>query len=81
MPLIKGVTADNYFLSVGAAREDEAVGMMTGAHMAGLRGAAMMQTSGFALVANAGQTPRDPALIRKPLHDWARHRPRRVLEG
>jgi sulfopyruvate decarboxylase TPP-binding subunit len=25
-PLIKGVTADNYFLSVGATREDEAIG-------------------------------------------------------
>ncbi len=52
-PLIKGVTADNYFLSVGATREDEAIGAVTGAYMAGLRGAVMMQTSGFALIANA----------------------------
>ena len=52
-PLIKGVTADNYFLSVGATREDEAIGTVTGAYMAGLRGAVMMQTSGFALIANA----------------------------
>lgn len=29
-PLLKGVTADNYFLSVGATREDEAVGTVTG---------------------------------------------------
>ena len=47
-PLIAGVTADNYFLPVGATREDEAVGTITGAYMAGLRGAVMMQTSGFA---------------------------------
>jgi sulfopyruvate decarboxylase alpha subunit len=52
-PLIRGVTDDNYFLSVGATREDEAVGAVTGAYMAGLRGAVMMQTSGFALIANA----------------------------
>jgi sulfopyruvate decarboxylase alpha subunit len=52
-PLIKGVAADNYFLSVGATREDEAVGAVTGAYMAGLRGVVMMQTSGFALIANA----------------------------
>jgi len=52
-PLIGGVTADNYFLPVGATREDEAMGTITGAYMAGLRGAVMMQTSGFALIANA----------------------------
>jgi sulfopyruvate decarboxylase alpha subunit len=52
-PLIKGVAADNYFLSVGATREDEAIGAVTGAYMAGLRGVVMMQTSGFALIANA----------------------------
>src|SRR6202161_3883602 len=52
-PLLKGVPADNYFLPVGATREDEAIGAVTGAYMAGLRGAVMMQTSGFALIANA----------------------------
>jgi len=52
-PLLKGVNADNYFLSVCATREDEAIGAVTGAYMAGLRGAVMMQTSGFALIANA----------------------------
>jgi sulfopyruvate decarboxylase alpha subunit len=52
-PLIKGVAADNYFLTVGATREDEAIGTVTGAYMAGLRGVVMMQTSGFALIANA----------------------------
>jgi len=53
MPLIKGMAADNAFISVGATREDEAVGMATGAYMAGRRAAVMMQTSGFALIANA----------------------------
>ncbi|MGB7041308.1 MAG: decarboxylase [Xanthobacteraceae bacterium] len=52
-PLLKGVTADNYFLSACATREDEAIGTVAGAYMAGLRGAVMMQTSGFALIANA----------------------------
>src|SRR3974390_2622455 len=52
-PLITGVHADNYFLPVNATREDEAVGMVAGAWMGGMRGVVMMQTSGFALIANA----------------------------
>jgi len=52
-PLIAGAAADNYFVSLGTTREDEAVGAVTGAYMAGMRGAVMMQTSGFALIANA----------------------------
>ena len=52
-PLIGGAAADDYFMSVVATREDEAVGTLAGAYMGGLRGVAMMQTSGFALIANA----------------------------
>jgi sulfopyruvate decarboxylase alpha subunit len=52
-PLIKGVTSDNYFMSANATREDEAIGMVAGAWMGGLKGVVMMQTSGFALIANA----------------------------
>src|SRR6516225_6694559 len=52
-PLIKGAAADNYFMSVNATREDEALGMVAGAFMGGVRGIVMMQTSGFALIANA----------------------------
>src|SRR5262249_11138738 len=37
-PLINGANADNYFISVGTTREDEAIGMVAGAWMAGLRG-------------------------------------------
>ena len=43
-PLIREVISDNDFVPVGATREDEAIGTVTGAYMAGLRGAAMMQT-------------------------------------
>ncbi len=52
-PLIVGVTSDNYFRPVCATREDEAIGMVAGAWMGGLRSVVMMQTSGFALIANA----------------------------
>jgi sulfopyruvate decarboxylase alpha subunit len=51
-PLIKGVESDNYFMPVTATREDEALGIVTGAYMAGLRGCVMMQTSGFGLIPN-----------------------------
>ena len=52
-PLIAGAAADNYFMSLCATREDEAIGTLAGAYMGGLRGVALMQTSGFALVCNA----------------------------
>ncbi len=52
-PLIKGVTSDNYFISINATREDEAMGMVAGAWMGGLKGCVMMQTSGFAVAPNA----------------------------
>jgi sulfopyruvate decarboxylase alpha subunit len=52
-PLIKGASADNYFISIGTTREDEAIGMVAGAWMAGMRGCIMMQTSGFGTLPNA----------------------------
>lgn len=52
-PLIKGVTEDDYFTSVVATREDEALGIVAGAWMAGLHGVVMMQTSGFGVIPNA----------------------------
>ena len=51
-PLIKRVHADDYFTVVAPAREEEAVGIVTGAYMAGKRGIVLMQTSGFATLAN-----------------------------
>ena len=52
-PLLQGVTADNYFMAVGATREDEALGIVAGAWMGGVKGCVMMQTSGFAVAPNA----------------------------
>ncbi len=51
-PLIKALHADAYFTVLCPAREEEAVGIVAGAHMAGLRGITLMQTSGFATWAN-----------------------------
>jgi sulfopyruvate decarboxylase alpha subunit len=47
-PLIKRVHADAFFTVLAPAREEEAVGIVAGAYMAGLRGMVLMQTSGFA---------------------------------
>ena len=52
-PLIDGATSDNYFIAVNATREDEAIGMVAGGWMGGLRGVVMMQTSGFGVIPNA----------------------------
>ena len=51
-PLIKGVHEDGFFTAFATTREEEAVGIVAGAWMAGLRGAVLMQTSGFATLAN-----------------------------
>jgi sulfopyruvate decarboxylase alpha subunit len=50
--LIKNLHADPYFTTFPAAREEEAVGIVSGAWMGGMRGAVLMQTSGFATLAN-----------------------------
>ena len=50
--LIKNLHADPYFTTFPTAREEEAVGIVTGAWMAGMKGAVLMQTSGFATLAN-----------------------------
>jgi sulfopyruvate decarboxylase alpha subunit len=51
-PLIAAVHADPFFNAFTVAREEEAVGIVAGAWMAGLRGMVLMQTSGFATLAN-----------------------------
>lgn len=51
-PLIKALHADPYFNVICPAREEEACGIVAGAHMAGLRGITLMQTSGFATLPN-----------------------------
>ena len=46
-PLIEALHADTYFTTFAATREEEALGIITGAWMGGMRGAVLMQTSGF----------------------------------
>ena len=52
-PLIKSLHADGYFTAFATTREEEALGIVTGAWMGGMRGAILMQTSGFATLPNA----------------------------
>ncbi|HEU4662341.1 MAG TPA: decarboxylase [Pseudolabrys sp.] len=51
-PLIAGIERDPFFTMFATAREEEALGIVTGAWMGGMRGAVLMQTSGFATIAN-----------------------------
>ncbi len=51
-PLIEAVHADDFFTVFAATREEEAIGIVSGAAMAGGRGIVLMQTSGFATLAN-----------------------------
>jgi sulfopyruvate decarboxylase alpha subunit len=51
-PLIKVLHADPYFTVIAPAREEEAIGILVGSYMGGLRGITLMQTSGFATVPN-----------------------------
>jgi sulfopyruvate decarboxylase alpha subunit len=52
-PLIDALHADAFFTCFAATREEEALGILTGAWMGGMRGAVLMQTSGFATIPNA----------------------------
>ena len=52
-PLIEALHADPYFTAFAATREEEALGIITGAWMGGMRGAVLMQTSGFGTIPNA----------------------------
>lgn len=52
-PLIAAVERDPYFTAFATAREEEAVGIVCGAWMGGMRGIVLMQTSGFGTLANA----------------------------
>jgi sulfopyruvate decarboxylase alpha subunit len=51
-PLINAIHADPFFTAFTTAREEEAIGIVSGAWMAGRRGIVLMQTSGFATLAN-----------------------------
>src|ERR1044072_4482586 len=52
-PLIQAIHADTFFTAFAATREEEALGIVTGAWMGGMRGAVLMQTSGFGTIPNA----------------------------
>jgi sulfopyruvate decarboxylase alpha subunit len=52
-PLIDSVHKDDFFTAFSTTREEEAVGIVAGAWMGGLRGIVLMQTSGFATLPNA----------------------------
>lgn len=51
-PLIDAIAEDPYFECFSTTREEEAVGIVCGAWMAGRRGIVLMQTSGFATLPN-----------------------------
>jgi sulfopyruvate decarboxylase alpha subunit len=51
-PLIDGLHADDFFTVFPTTREEEAVGIVSGACMGGMLGIVLMQTSGFATLAN-----------------------------
>lgn len=52
-PLIAALHGDPFFTCFACTREEEALGIVSGAWMGGLRGAVLMQTSGFATIPNA----------------------------
>ncbi len=51
-PLIDATHADPFFTAFCTTREEEALGIVAGAWMGGLRGILLMQTSGFGTLAN-----------------------------
>ena len=51
-PLIANLHGDKFFTTFATAREEEAVGVVSGAWMGGMRGVVLMQTSGFGTLAN-----------------------------
>jgi hypothetical protein len=50
--LIAKIHADPFFTAFATTREEEAIGVLAGAWMGGMRGTLLMQTSGFATLAN-----------------------------
>jgi sulfopyruvate decarboxylase alpha subunit len=51
-PLIEAVHTDPFFTAFAVAREEEGLGILSGAWMGGRRGMLLMQTSGFATLPN-----------------------------
>ncbi len=51
-PLIERIHADPFFSAFACTREEEAIGIASGAWMGGMKSIVLMQTSGFATLAN-----------------------------
>jgi sulfopyruvate decarboxylase alpha subunit len=51
-PLIEAIHADPFFTAFACTREEEALGINAGAWMGGIKAILLMQTSGFATLAN-----------------------------
>ena len=65
-PLIKSLHGDAFFTPFATTRAEQAIGIVTGAWMGGMRDAVLMQTSGFATLPNAllaGDAVPDSALL------------------
>lgn len=52
-PIVRLVEADPFFRVITLTREEEGVGILTGAYLGGRRGALLLQSSGFGNVLNA----------------------------
>lgn len=52
-PIIRLLEADPFFQVVGLTREEEGIGVLTGAYLGGTRGALLLQHSGFGNTINA----------------------------
>ena len=68
-PVIEGIHADPFFTAFTTTREEEAIGIVSGAGMAGRKGVVLMQSSGFATLARVAKpllcistTPLRPAI-------------------
>ena len=53
IPLIDGAHDDAFFTAFSATREEEAVGIIVGAALGGMRGVVLMQSSGFGNAINS----------------------------
>lgn len=51
-PLIRALHADPFLTTFATLREEEAICIISGGWMGGMRGAVLMQTSGFATIPN-----------------------------
>lgn len=52
-PILRLIEADPYFQVVTLTREEEGIGILTGAYLGGVRGALLLQSSGFGNTLNA----------------------------